>query len=109
MNTISVRDFWEVYGKNHAGPLLSTELPPELAYGAVFDQVFGNLTRHDIRLFSHDEIDVVCADCSHAKAAKGDICEGHIGLLKGLLKAGSKCTSRCRRVVSGDECHLTFT
>ena len=97
MNTITVENFWELYGKNHGQLSLSANLPPELSFGAFFDQVFGNLTRHDVRTVSQKRIHVVCTDCLYVKTTKSDICESHIGLIKGLLNTGDNGESCCHK------------
>jgi len=109
MSRISIAHFWERYAERFAGPGPPEELPPELGYGAVFDHLLGELTRHDVRVAADGFVHVVCVDCPYSEDPKEDICESHIGLLKGFLKAGGRAASACKRTFTNNVCNLVFT
>ena len=88
----------------------NSELPLSLDLGGFFDYVFGELTRHDVYIKSDFEIKVLCQNCPYSSMESSDICESHIGILEGVIKAriGSEATSM-RNVDDSQRCHLTFS
>lgn len=104
---LSVRDFWKDLSRRQFCLRPAGGLSEKLAYAALFDQLFGGLTRHRLVVLAPDRIVIDCLDCDHARSAPGnDVCETHIGIVQGQFERRFGCRAHTERLLAGTLCTL---
>jgi hypothetical protein len=107
---LSVRDFWRGFSQRqfHLGAVEG--LPERLSYAALFDQLFGRLTRHRIICLFPRKIVIDCRFCDHTREASGnDVCETHIGILQGQFERRFSHSFQTKRIIAEKVCRLQLS
>ena len=104
---LSARGFWRGFSARQFHLAAVEGLPETLSYAALFDQLFGKLTRHRIAALEPQQIRIDCLHCDYAREALvNDVCETHIGILQGQFERRFNQAFRTERLVAEGICRL---
>jgi hypothetical protein len=107
---LSVREFWRDFSLRQFYLEAAAGLSEALSYAALFDQLFGKLTRHRITSLTQQQIIIDCINCDYvSKSLKNDVCETHIGILQGQFERRFGQSFYTERSTSDKICRLRLS
>jgi len=109
MNQISVQDFWTLYSINQIEFKEYPDLSRKLSLNVFFDRIFGKLTRHKIVTMEKNQIQLQCLDCPYINNEITDVCDTHIGILRGQFNREYGYMYSCEKTFRNNICHLKLT